>query len=178
MSKKTFDELEELPDSTVIPRLVRNPYYCNIEINTEAIEKLVIELERIQKKFMRLLDNDKEFLDKIVEKSLLICTDQGVYINAVNKMIWDRYPNIVTDPKLKAEGKPELLTLIYKLVSIIIGENMIFEKEIANIPDEEYDNYEHQFREIIEEKVREIFNLELKDESSDESCDIIGDIIE
>jgi len=41
MSKKAFDKLEELSDSTVIPRLVRNPHYCSIEVNMEAIEKLI-----------------------------------------------------------------------------------------------------------------------------------------
>ena|SRR3990167_3606371 len=149
-AKKKTDKLEELSDSTVIPRLVRNPHYCSIEVNIEAIEKLARALERIQKKFIILLDNDKEFLDKIVETSLLICTNQGVYINAVNKMIWDRYPDIMTDPKLKAEGKPELFSLIYQLTHYIIGKNTVLKEEIKNIPREECANYKYQFREKIE----------------------------
>jgi len=152
----------------------------DIVIHPQIIE----ELKRIEQRITELADGDDEFISNIVEYSLILGKNQGIYIDYIDKLIWDKYPNIRTAPKL--EGKSELFKLVYKLGNIIIGQHPLIKQYFReNTPDDPnprknwykpWTNYVKQFREVLEPEIIKIFYE--GDDSNEEECSIIGNINE
>jgi len=154
----------------------------DIVIPPEIIE----ELKRIEKRITELTDGDDEFVSNIVEYSLILGKNQGIYIDYINKLIWDKYPNIYTNSKCIAGGKKELFKLVYDLGNIIIGQHQLIKQYFEeNTPDDPnprknwykpWSNYVKQFREVLEPEIIKIFYD--SDDNNEEECSIIGDMNE
>jgi hypothetical protein len=153
-------------------------------INYDIIIHPVIieELKRIEKRITELADGDDEFISNIVEYSLLICKNQGIFRENINELIRDKYPNMHID--LKLEGKEELFKLVFDLTEIIIGQHQLTKDYfVVNTTPEKrsegwpiWAKYVKQFREVLEPEIIKIFYD--SDDNNEEECSILGNMNE
>lgn len=153
-------------------------------INYEIVihPEIIDELKKIEKRITELTDGDDETVSNIVEYSLVIGKNQGIYRENINNLIWDKYPDIATDYRF--QDKRELFKLAFDLTEIIIGQHRLTKEYFReNTPVERisegypvWSNYVNQFREVLEPEIIKIFYA--SDEGNEEECSIIGNINE
>lgn len=151
----------------------------DITIPREIIE----ELQNMQKRLMELVETDEELARNIIEYTLLLGKNKGVYVQDMRKLVWNKYPNMYKDPK--QEDKAELLEIIYYFSKIVMCKHKIIQDYILmHSSKEESSIFKAKLREVIEEEIIKIFypggvesDCEMKD-LNEPVCDIMGEVTE
>lgn len=127
----------------------------NIEITIDPT--IISDLEHMQQRLMEL--TDENLLRTIVEYSLVLCKNKGIYTQNIEQAIREKYPN---EPMI--EDRNELITIAFKLSEIITGDDKRIHNPLAQVYFGDSSNDQHGFshhkkliRDKIEEKVIKIF---------------------
>jgi len=117
--------------------------------------EIKIEIEKNVRILKDLLQDNKEFAKILLDNSLLLGKDQGVYTGNIDSLIAREYSNL--DEYGAFRGA--LAATVWKLGKLIYGNDSLITKEIMKNPEEEWRDYSNKFRNEVERIVKDVFYL-------------------
>lgn len=128
-------------------------------------------------KLKNLLIGNKKFATLLIEKLLLLGKDNDdpskkVFQDEINKLIRTEYPAV----RLSREGEEDdLLTVAYKLGSLIYGDHALVREEFTKQPRSKWEAYKNILRDKIEKEVVEEFSAVKQEEVEVIGSDLLSD---